>query len=195
MGIEYRIASLSDVPAIAELIPASARGLRGGYYRSEQTEGAIGSVFGVDTQLIRDGTYFVALAESRVVGCGGWSKRKTLYGGDNAKQGDDPLRDPSCEPAMIRAFFVHPDFARRGIGREIMRQSEAAARAAGFQAIEIIATLPGEPLYAACGYAVVERFDIPLANGASLPVVRMKRVNKPDREARPAADTLATEGR
>ena len=173
MQIEFRPALLSDLPELEELIPASARGLRGSYYLPEQTEGAIGTVFGVDTQLIRDGTYFVAIVESRIVGCGGWSKRKALYGG--AKRGDDPLRDPSCEPAMIRAFFVHPDFARRGIGREIMRMSEAAAQAAGFNDIEIVATLPGEPLYAACGYVAVELFEIPLANGASLPVVRMKR--------------------
>ena len=173
--IEFRLALLSDLRALEELIPVSARGLRGNYYLPEQTEGAIGTVFGVDTQLIRDGTYFVASAESRIVGCGGWSKRKTLYGGDSAKRGDDPLRDPSCEPAMIRAFFVHPEFARQGIGREILHLSEAAARAAGFRDLEIIATLPGEPLYVACGYVSVERFEISLLNGASLPVVRMKR--------------------
>lgn len=178
MQVEFRVAHLGDVPAIEELIPVSARGLRGSYYLPEQTEGAIGTVFGVDTQLIRDGTYFVAMAESRIVGCGGWSKRKTAYGGDSAKRGDDPLRDPSCEPAMIRAFFVHPEFARRGIGREILRLSETAARAAGFRDLEIVATLPGEPLYVACGYVAVERFEIPLANGASLPVVRMTRGDK-----------------
>lgn len=173
--IEFRVALLSDIPALEALIPVSARGLRGGYYLPEQTEGAIGTVFGVDSQLIRDGTYFVATAESRVVGCGGWSKRKTTYGGDSAKRGDDPLRDPSCEPAMIRAFFVHPESARQGIGREILRLSETAARAAGFRDLEIVATLPGEPLYAACGYVGVERFEISLVNGALLPVVRMKR--------------------
>jgi GNAT superfamily N-acetyltransferase len=175
--IEFRVAHLGDVPAIEKLIPASARGLRGSYYLPEQTEGAIGTVFGVDTQLIRDGTYFVATADARIVGCGGWSKRKTSYGGDSAKRGDDPLRDPGCEPAMIRAFFVHPEFARRGIGREILRLSETAARAAGFRDLEIVATLPGEPLYRACGYVAVRRFEIPLTNGASLPVVQMKHGN------------------
>jgi GNAT superfamily N-acetyltransferase len=175
MRIEFRLASPSDRQALEVLFPISGRGLRGQYYLPEQTEGAIGTVFGVDTQLIRDGTYFVATVESRIVGCGGWSKRKTAYGGDGAKGGDDPLRDPRSEPAMIRAFFVHPEFARRGIGREILHLSETAARAAGFRDIEIVATLPGEPLYVACGYAVIQRFEIPLANGALLPVVRMKR--------------------
>ena len=171
---------MTDVSALEELIPISARGLRGNYYTSEQTEGAIDTVFGVDTQLIKDGTYFVAVADFKLVGCGGWSKRKTLYGGDKMRIEEDPLRDPRSDPAMIRAFFVHPGFARQGIGREIMRRSELAAREAGFRDIEIIATLPGEPLYAACGYTVIERFDIPLPNGASLPVVRMKQAKQPN---------------
>jgi GNAT superfamily N-acetyltransferase len=175
MCIEYRIAKMSDVPAIAALIPISARGLRSNYYTSEQVEGAIGTVFGVDSQLIKDGTYFVAVMEERIIGCGGWSKRMTPFGGDAVKTGEDLLRDPARDPAMIRAFFVHPDFARRGIGREIIRLSEQGAREAGFATVEIVATLPGEPLYAVCGYAVMERFAIDLPNGACLPVVRMKR--------------------
>lgn len=174
MHIEYRVAQIADIPALEELIPLSARELQKAYYKPEQIEGAIGTVFGVDTQLIKDGTYFVAVVDGRIVGCGGWSKRKTQYGADKLKK-EDPLRDPKSEPAMIRAFFIHPDFARRGIGREFMRLSEAAALAAGFQAIDIVATLAGEPLYAACGYSVSERFDIKLANGASMPVVRMTR--------------------
>ena len=175
MPIEYRVALLADITALDELIPLSARRLQSNYYSAEQLDGAIGTVFGVDSQLIKDGTYFVAITDGKIVGCGGWSKRKTLYGGDKGKAGDDPLRDPLTEPAMIRAFFVHPDFARRGIGREFLRLSEAAVLAAGFCGIEIVATLAGEPLYAACGYVVVERYDIKLVNGASMPVVRMKR--------------------
>jgi GNAT superfamily N-acetyltransferase len=175
MSIEYRLATLDDVPALEALIPLSTRALQSACYSPAQLDGAIGTVFGVDTQLIKDGTYFVATAGGAIVGCGGWSRRKTLYGSDRAKTTEDNLRDPRTEPAMIRAFFVHPDFARRGIGREIMRRSETAALAAGFRAIEIIATLAGEPLYAACGYVVVERFEVPLANGLRLPVVRMKR--------------------
>lgn len=173
--IRFRVAELSDIPALEKLIPASARELQTAYYSTEQINGAVGTVFGVDSQLIRDGTYFVAVSDSAIVGCGGWSRRKTLYGGDKAKAAEDPLRDPARDPAMIRAFFVDPGFARRGIGREFVRLSEQAAAAAGFAAIEIIATLAGEPLYSACGYVVIERFAIPLVNGATMHVVRMCR--------------------
>lgn len=175
MAITYRTATLADVSALEPLIALSARELQRGYYSVEQIDGAIGTVFGVDTQLIKDGTYYVAESERAIVGCGGWSRRKTLYGGDRAKAAEDPLRDPHTEPAMIRAFFVHPAFVRRGIGRRFIRQSEAAAIAAGFATIEMVATLAGEPLYTACGYHVVERFDIPLVNGARMAVVRMRR--------------------
>jgi GNAT superfamily N-acetyltransferase len=173
MDLTYRLATLADIPALEELIPLSARKLQAGFYSAAQIEGAIGTVFGVDSQLIRDGTYFVALDGERLVGCGGWSKRKTAYGGDRAKTGVDPLRDPGTEPAMIRAFFIHPDYARRGLGRGIMERSESAALAAGFRHIEIVATLAGVPLYATFAYETVERFAIPLPNGAMMPVVRM----------------------
>ncbi len=175
LPIEYRLAEISDVAALEPLIAESARGLRGSFYSAAQVDGAIGDVFGVDSQLIKDRTYFVALAGPRLVGCGGWSRRKSLYGGDHARSGEDPLRLPGRDPAMIRAFFVHPEFARHGIGRELLRRSEVAARAAGFDDIEIVATLPGEPLYATCGFTVVQRRDIPLSNGEILPVVRMRR--------------------
>ncbi|MSU64811.1 MAG: N-acetyltransferase [Opitutus sp.] len=179
MPNDYRLAATSDIPALEELIPLSARALQVGYYSEAQIEGAIGTVFGVDRQLIEDGTYFVAVAEGRVVGCGGWSKRKSLYGGDRGKKEKDPLRDPATEPAMIRAFFVHPEFARRGIGRRIMELSEAGALGAGFRAIEIVATLAGEPLYAGFKYDVVERFDLVLANQALMPVVRLRKLQGP----------------
>ena len=175
MSPAYRLATLADIPALEELIPLSARGLQTGHYTAAQIEGALGTVFGVDSQLIRDGTYFVAEADARLVGCGGWSRRKTLYGGDRAKTAPDPLRDPAVDPAMIRAFFVHPDYARRGLGRRLMELSETAATAAGFHTVEIVATLPGVPLYAAFGYATVERFDIKLPNGATMPVERLRK--------------------
>ena len=172
----YRLAREADVPALQALIPVSVRGLQAAFYTQEQIEGALGTVFGVDSQLIRDRTYLVAeTEEGQLVGCGGWSKRKTAYGSDRSKSGDDPLRDPATEPAMIRAFFVHPDFARRGIGRRIMTWCETEARNAGFVTTEIVATLAGEPLYATFQYVVVESFSIALANGAHLPVVRMRR--------------------
>jgi GNAT superfamily N-acetyltransferase len=174
-AIEYRPATLSDTVALEALIPLSARKLQADTYSPQQIEGALGTVFGVDTQLIKDATYFVAVAANSIVGCGGWSKRKTLYGGDASKTGADPLRDPAADPAMIRAFFVHPDFARRGIGRRIMELSESGAREGGFSDIEIVATLAGARLYETFFYEVTERFAIPLPNGASMPVVRMRR--------------------
>ena len=177
--ITYRLAARADIPALEALIPLSARQLQRDYYSSEQLDGAIGTVFGLDTQLIKDGTYFVALAEGVIVGCGGWSRRITLYGGDRAKIEADRLRDPQTEPAMIRAFFVHPDFARRGIGREFIRRSEIAATAAGFQRIEIVATLAGELLYTACGYVPAERISIEVINGLRITLVKMKREENP----------------
>ena len=176
MSITYRLATLADIPALEHLIPLSARQLQAGHYTAAQIEGAIGTVFGVDSQLIRDGTYFVAEADGLLVGCGGWSQRKTTYGSNRAKSAPDPLRDPATEPAMIRAFFVHPAYARRGIGRRIMELSETGATVAGFKTIEIVATLPGVPLYATFDYTSVERFDIALPNGATMPVQRMRRV-------------------
>ncbi len=173
--IEYRLAELADIPALEELIPLSARELQVGYYSPEQIEGALGTVFGVDSQLIRDATYFVATEGEKIVGCGGWSKRQTLYGGDKGKKGEDPLRDPKADPAMIRAFFVHPQYARRGIGRSIMERCEAGAKAAGFTRIDIVATLAGVPLYTTFRYESVEHFEIKLPNGAMMPLVRMSK--------------------
>lgn len=175
MNLTYRTADLSDVPVLEALIPVSVRGLQSAYYTSEQIESALGTVFGVDSQLIKDGTYFVAEDGDRIVGCGGWSRRKTTYGSDAAKKGQDDLRDPRTEPAMIRAFFVHPGYARKGIGRRFLEMCETAIEAAEFQKTEIIATLAGEPLYASCGYSIIERFDIPLISGDTMSVVRMTK--------------------
>lgn len=174
-SISYRTATLDDVPALTALIPRSARILQAPFYTPRQLDGAFGTIFGVDTQLIRDATYFVAVKDDQVVGCGGWSKRQTAYGGDAGKAGSDPLRDPRTEPAMIRAFFVDPDHARQGIGRRLMELSEAGALAAGFTTIETVATLAGEPLYRAFGYTEIARIDLTLSNGERLPVVRMRK--------------------
>ena len=168
-----RLCTMADVPRVAALIPISVRGLQSGVYSREQMDGAIGTVFGVDTQLIGDGSYYVAEAESAIVGCGGWSRRKTLFGGDTAKSGEDSVLDPSRDAARVRAFFVHPCWARRGIGSEILRRSEEAAFGAGFGRIEIVATLTGETFYQRFGYRAVERYDVPLPNSYRLPVVRM----------------------
>src|SRR5215207_765848 len=151
-----RKATASDIPALDQLIPQSASALSVTYYTRRQIESAIVYLFGADTQLIADGTYLVAEVNGRIVGCGGWSKRRTLYGGDRMKAGgDDPLLDAGTEPARIRAFFVDPGWARRGVGSRIMEACEAAARAEGFGTLELVATLPGEPLYKAFGYEVI----------------------------------------
>jgi len=175
MTIDIRIAVVEDIPALKELIPISARELSKGFYTPEQTESAIKYIFGVDTQLISDKTYYVAEAEGKIVGCGGWSKRKTLYGGDQMKQEEDPLLDPKVDAGRIRAFFIHPNWARRGIGRRIIQACEDAAKADGFTIMELGATLPGEPLYAAMGYEVTDRFEIPMADGTTLPCAHMKK--------------------
>ncbi len=176
MSITIRLAENNDIPHIAELIPLSARKLQATYYSSAQIEGALGTVFAVDSQLIIDGTYFVAEASGQIVGCGGWSQRHTLFGGDSAKaDSQDLLLDPTQDPARIRAFFVHPDWSRRGIGTRIMQACEDAAIQAGFKAIELVATLAGEALYTAFAYSAIARFEIPLPNDMQMPVVRMTK--------------------
>lgn len=172
-SFSIRLACETDISALEELIPLSVRRLQAATYSPAQMEAAIGPVFGVDRQLIRDGTYFVVESEGKVVGCGGWSRRKAVFGGDRNRVGEDAALDPAHDPARVRAFFVHPDYARRGIGRLILTQCEKAIRAAGFREAVMVATLAGEPLYAAFGYAVIERYEIPLSGGIALPAVRM----------------------
>jgi GNAT superfamily N-acetyltransferase len=170
-----RLAGVDDVEAIAALIPLSARALSKGFYTEQQTESAIRFVFGPDRRLIEDGTYFVVEDGQRLAGCGGWSKRRTLYGGDQMKPADDPLLDPATESARIRAFFVHPDYARRGVGSQILDACLSAARDAGFRRMELAATLPGVPLYEQYGFQARERIDATLPDGVILPILRMER--------------------
>jgi GNAT superfamily N-acetyltransferase len=172
---EIRLATPTDLPALCELIPLSVRGLSRGFYSDAQIESAIRHVFGPDTQLIADRTYFVTKIGDVLVGCGGWSRRRTLFGGDQMKTADDKLLDPKVEPARVRAFFVHPDWARRGIAGAILEACMNAARAAGFRRVELVATLPGEPLYRAFGFDAIERFEAAMPDGLTLPVVRMIR--------------------
>jgi GNAT superfamily N-acetyltransferase len=155
------------------LIRISARVLQSSDYSDLQIEGAIGSVFGLDHQLIRDRTYFLAEHKQEIIGCGGWSRRKTLFGGNAMKTGLDTELDPKRDSAKIRAFFVHPAWARCGIGRAILQRCEKAIQLAGFRSTELVATLTGVPFYEACNYSPSERFEVPLANGLTLPVVRM----------------------
>lgn len=182
MQVTIRPATLEDIPALEVLIAESVRILQAGYYTTAQMEGALGTVFGVDTQLIRDGTYFVAEVESLIVGCGGWSRRKTLFGSDHVAQKDDTWLDPSRDAARIRAFFIRPTWERRGIGSRILEACESAATAHGFARFELAATLPGVPMYQARGFSAAERFDVPLANGLGLPVVRMVKSVRPASE-------------
>ena len=168
-----RLARDADIIALERLIPLSVRGLQASVYTPAQMEAALGPVFGVDRQLIRDGTYFVVENDDVIVGCGGWSRRKAVFGGDRERPGEDAALDPEKDSARIRAFFVHPDWARRGVGCLILAKCEEAIRAAGFRDAVMVATLAGEPLYAAFGYAVLERYQVPLGKGLTLPVVRM----------------------
>jgi len=173
--LRFRQAKPADVPAIRALIDVSVRGLSEPFYTRQQIDSALRHLFGPDSQLIADGTYYVADAGGEVVACGGWSRRLTLHGGDQAKLGADPLIDPEVEPARIRAFFVHPGWARRGIGRLLFHECSTAARAAGFRDVELTATLPGEPLYTTLGFTVVERGAVQMPDGVQLPTARMRR--------------------
>jgi N-acetylglutamate synthase-like GNAT family acetyltransferase len=170
-----RVAREEDVPALESLIELSVRQLLSRHYSAVQLEVALGPVFGVDRQLIRDGTYFIVEHGTEIVGCGGWSKRRAVYGGDREREGDDAELDPACDAARVRAFFVHPQWERRGIGRRLLLASEQAIQAAGFKQLQLCATLAGEPLYAAFGYQVTERYDAPMPGGLSIAVVGMKK--------------------
>jgi GNAT superfamily N-acetyltransferase len=175
-----RLATRADVSALEALVETSVRGLGPSQYSARQIELSLQYLFGIDTRLIDDVTYYVVETQNndnglRIVGCGGWSLRKTPFGGDQAEAQDPERRDPATDPAVIRAFFVHPDATRQGIGRRLLDVCERAARDAGFTHFELTATLTGYPLYAAHGYEDVEAIEIPLADGVSLPAIRMKK--------------------
>ncbi len=171
---------MSDAQILNELISASVRELSRADYTDAQMDGAIGSALGLDTQLIADETYFVVVCEDAavpggIVGCGGWSYRRTLCCGDDAPGRDASRLDAAREAAKIRAIYVHPSFARRGLGRAILHFVEAEAVRAGFHMLEMGATVTGAPLYAREGYCEIERMEVPLKNGAALPVIRMTK--------------------
>ncbi|WCT11811.1 GNAT family N-acetyltransferase [Mucilaginibacter jinjuensis] len=170
-----RLAKFEDYPALQQLINLSVRSLSTDFYTSHQIESALNYIFGIDSQLITDGTYYVAQKDDILVGCGGWSKRQTLFGGDQHKNIEDPLLDPAKDAARIRAFFVNPGYARQGIGRQIIKVCEDAALADGFRSIELGATLPGVPLYKAMGYDAIEDVDVPMPDGEILEIVKMRK--------------------
>jgi GNAT superfamily N-acetyltransferase len=174
-GIAMRLATTNDIAALRVLIERSVRGLQAGDYTPAQIEGAVGYAFGVDAQLIEDGHYFIAEIAGEAVGCGGWSDRRTLFGSDRVPHREDGPLDPAVDFAKIRAIFVDPDQARKGIGSAILLHCERAAMVAGFSRFEMGSTLTGVPLYSLKGYKEAGLIEVPLPNGESLPIVRMTK--------------------
>lgn len=171
-----RKATVDDIPTLRTVIRESVRGLARDWYDDRQIELSITSVFGVDVDLIDDGTYFVAEIDGEIVGCGGWSRRKTLYGASIYAASREPeFLDPATDAAKIRAFFIHPKAARKGVGSLILERCEDEARACGFSKAEMMATLPGVPLYLAKGYSGDEEVDIPVGEGVSIGCIRMAK--------------------
>ncbi len=175
MPVTTRLATFNDVPVLQQLIAESVRGLSKGYYTEMQIESSIKYIFGIDTQLLIDETYYVAEADNQIIACGGWSKRETLYGGDQHKAVADPLLDPATDAARIRAFFVHPGWARQGIGKMMINLCEAEAIKNDFKALELGATLPGEPLYRAMGYKSLAKTPVSLPDGEHIMIVKMRK--------------------
>jgi GNAT superfamily N-acetyltransferase len=170
----HRLAISGDIPALGRLMDDAIRGLLRAWLSPAEVEASF-SVMGLDTQLIEDGTYFVVEADGRLAGCGGWSRRATLFGGDHSGGRSAQLLDPGRDAARIRAMYTHPDFARRGVGRKILALCEADAARAGFRRLELAATMAGVPLYRDCGYLEVERFSEPTPTGPMVPLARMTK--------------------
>jgi GNAT superfamily N-acetyltransferase len=170
-----RLARREDAAALEALITLAIPALLGPYLSPAAVQASF-AIMGLDTQLIDDGTYFVVAAREEIIGCGGWSRRATLYGGDASRGRDAKLLDPRTQPARVRAMYTHPQWTRRGIGRQILQASEAAAAGEGFTRAELAATLAGEPLYVACGYEAVERFEDQAPGGVRVPLIRMAKV-------------------
>jgi GNAT superfamily N-acetyltransferase len=170
----HRLSTMEDLPELRTLMTLAISRLLGTYLDPAHVEASF-EIMGVDTQLIEDGTYFTVEQGGRIVGCGGWSRRGTMFGGDHSGGRDARLLDPVREPARVRAMYTHPDFARRGIGRLVLSLCEAAATEAGFRSLELVATVAGEPLYAACGFSVTERFEVPTSKGLTVPCARMSK--------------------
>ena len=170
-----RLAHPQDKPALNALIRASGIGLSAGFYTDEQAAAITREVFGVDSALVADGTYFAIESDGVIVACGGWSKRATDFGGDQAKSGSDRPLDPATEPARIRAFFVDPALPRRGLGSMLMEHCTAAALSNGFKALELVSTMPGVPLYVRHGFRPLEDITLPLSGGVSVALTRMRK--------------------
>jgi GNAT superfamily N-acetyltransferase len=174
-GVSVRPATLEDVPALRDLIVASVNRLQADDYDEALRQAALGSVFGVDPMLIQDGTYYIAECESQIAACGGWSRRATPFGTDHSPARDDSFLRPDTDAARIRALFVHPSFARRGLGTAILKACESAAKSAGFLRAKLTATLTGVKLFRVHGFVPAEEMRIPLGGGQLLPVLRMTK--------------------
>lgn len=170
--LTHRLALTSDIPTLKSLMADSIRELLRDFLPPDAVEASF-EVMGLDTQLIDDGTYFVVACEGAIVGCGGWSRRNTLFGGDHTAARNDALLDPKTDAARVRAMYTSPEFARRGVGRLVLMLCEQAAAAEGFSRVELAATLAGEPLYRACGYKEIERFEAQTSKAIPIPLIRM----------------------
>ena len=169
-----RVATRADLPAIAPVVTAAIEELQRAFLDPAQIASSR-AIMGVDTQLVDDGTYYVVEADGgAIAGCGGWSRRATLYGGDHSAGRDAALLDPTTEPARIRAMYTHPSYTRRGVGRLVLTRCEEAARAEGFRALELMSTLSGQPLYTAAGFTAVEHLT-DATGGAAVPLVKMRK--------------------
>jgi GNAT superfamily N-acetyltransferase len=166
-----RLAGLDDLPALQAVMAAAIGELQRGFLTPQQIESSR-MIMGLDTQLVADGTYFIVEAEGQIAGCGGWSRRATLYGGDHTPGREPALLDPATDAARVRAMYTHPAFARRGVGRLILELCEAAAKAEGFKRLELMGTLSGKPLYESYGFAPIEDI-VDDRGGAPVPLTRM----------------------
>ena len=178
---QHRPAQASDIPALTQVMDAAIRVLLRASLSEEETAASF-AIMGLDSQLIADGTYFVVERGNRIAGCGGWSRRETLFGGDHTGHRSAELLDPAKDAARIRAMYTHPDFARQGVGRVILSLCEDAARRDGFARVELAATMSGRLLYLACGYEEIEAFFADTPAGVRVPLVRMGKLLKEQEE-------------
>ena len=172
MSLTLRLAVPEDLPALRDLMNAAIGELLKPFLRADEVAASF-DIMGLDSQLVTDGAYFVVEDDGVLAGCGGWSRRATLFGGDHSAGRDAALLDPAVDPARVRAMYTHPDHVRKGVGRLILRTCEAAAAGEGFVRVELAGTMAGEPLYRACGYREIERFTAPTSGGVDVPLVRM----------------------
>jgi GNAT superfamily N-acetyltransferase len=174
MPFALRLARADDIDALKPLMDRAIRRLLEPFLPADAVEASF-EIMGLDTQLIADGTYFAVEDGGTIIGCGGWSRRATLFGGDHSANRSAALLDPKVDAARVRAMYTDPAHARRGVGRAVLDACEAAAAAEGFGRVQLAATLSGEPLYRACGYQVVERFTSPTRAGIDIPLLRMEK--------------------